>query len=247
MNYLYQITNLINNKIYIGVHTTDNINDGYMGSGTAIKRAIKKYGIENFKKDIMGFFDTRELVLTEEEKIVDAGFVMRADTYNLRTGGIGGFEHINNLPICERPNIKEYKRKVASGEIKVGGTQHWSADSRRKVAEIARHNHIYANTESAANKRKDTFKRIQHSKGEKNSQYGRYWISNIDTKEIKRINSDEIIPVGWVRGKKGKSMKTCWINKDSEEFIINLNVLDKCISDGYNKGRINKKFSVSTL
>ena len=44
--YLYKITNLINNKFYIGVHETDNINDGYMGSGRAIRAAIEKYGKE---------------------------------------------------------------------------------------------------------------------------------------------------------------------------------------------------------
>ena len=51
-HYLYKITNKINNKIYIGIHSTDNLEDGYMGSGKAILRAINKYGKDKFTKDL---------------------------------------------------------------------------------------------------------------------------------------------------------------------------------------------------
>lgn len=40
--YIYKITNTINNKIYIGRHTTENINDGYMGSGRLLVQAQEK-------------------------------------------------------------------------------------------------------------------------------------------------------------------------------------------------------------
>lgn len=249
-NYLYQITNLINNKIYIGVHTTSDLNDGYMGSGTAIKKAIRKYGIENFRKDILNFFETAEEALLAEESVVDSKFILREDTYNIRCGGIGGFEHINCKDKEDRVNIKALRQKIKSGEIKVGGSGRWTDAGREKVVSIARKNQkmatILANTDESKKKRKQTFSDISHSKGKNNSQYGKFWISNIETKEVRRI-TDNNIPDGWVRGKKGKQVKACWVNDGINERIINITELDTYLRDNYNKGRINRESLFRTL
>ena len=58
-HYFYKITNNINGHFYYGVHNTNNINDGYMGSGTRLHYAYKKYGIENFSKEILKYFESR--------------------------------------------------------------------------------------------------------------------------------------------------------------------------------------------
>ena len=42
-HYFYKITNKLNNHYYYGIHSTDNLNDGYMGSGRKLRRAINKY------------------------------------------------------------------------------------------------------------------------------------------------------------------------------------------------------------
>lgn len=85
--YLYQITNLVNGKIYIGIHATYNLNDGYMGSGKRIRAAITKYGLDNFKKIILAYYPTLAAALSAEKEIVTEDFCARADTYNIAVGG----------------------------------------------------------------------------------------------------------------------------------------------------------------
>lgn len=87
-NYVYQITNTVNNRIYVGVHKTNNMNDGYMGSGTLLKRAYAKHGKEKFEKLILKQFSTYNEALLYEAEVVDEDFMRRTDTYNIRTGGM---------------------------------------------------------------------------------------------------------------------------------------------------------------
>ena len=56
---LYKITNLVNGKMYIGQHVTDNLDDGYMGSSKILKHAIKKYGLQCFRKEWLGFYEDK--------------------------------------------------------------------------------------------------------------------------------------------------------------------------------------------
>jgi hypothetical protein len=89
-HYTYQTKNLINGKTYIGVHSTNNLNDGYIGSGINLKKAIKKYGIENFKTEILAFFDTKEEAYEEEKFLIDENWIKSSSNYNLSIGGCGG-------------------------------------------------------------------------------------------------------------------------------------------------------------
>lgn len=87
---IYRITNLANGKMYIGQHTTDNLDDGYMGSGLLITKAIKKYGVQNFRKEWLMFCEDEEELNYMERVYVDQTWVDRSDTYNLRLGGDNG-------------------------------------------------------------------------------------------------------------------------------------------------------------
>ena len=68
---IYKITNLVNGKMYIGQHVTSNLDDGYMGSGKIILCAIKKYGVENFRKEWLGFYEDKKELDYMERVFVD--------------------------------------------------------------------------------------------------------------------------------------------------------------------------------
>ena len=86
-HYFYKITNTINNHFYYGIHSTNDLNDGYMGSGRRLKIAIKKYGIENFSKEIIKFFNNRDELAKYEAEIVTESLVHDPNCYNMIVGG----------------------------------------------------------------------------------------------------------------------------------------------------------------
>ena len=85
--YLYKIVNLINSKYYYGVHTSSQVHDSYNGSGTRLKLAIKKYGVENFEKIILKFFNNVTDMLSAEAELVNDELVLNENCYNIAPGG----------------------------------------------------------------------------------------------------------------------------------------------------------------
>lgn len=85
---VYKITHKETGKIYYGAHRTNNLNEGYMGSGKWIRRAVEKYGKESFFKEILYIFDNEKEMLDMEEKIVGDSVVESCMFYNLKRGGI---------------------------------------------------------------------------------------------------------------------------------------------------------------
>lgn len=98
MFYVYKLINKINNKIYIGVHETDNFNDKYMGSGSLIKKAIKKYGIQSFDKRMLYRTEYKEMAYKLENLLVTKQFINSDKTYNLCIGGYScwGFPYFSD-------------------------------------------------------------------------------------------------------------------------------------------------------
>lgn len=84
---VYLTTNLVNQKIYVGVHSTYNLEDGYLGTGNGIKNAIKKHGKQKFIRQILYYCLTDIDAYEIESQIVDISFIKRMDVYNNITGG----------------------------------------------------------------------------------------------------------------------------------------------------------------
>ncbi len=113
MYYVYKTINKINKKFYIGVHKSNNIeNDDYLGSGILIKKAIEKYGIENFERYILCEFNDRNEAYNLEKELVDKS---NKFSYNLKEGGYGGWDYVNSLGLknCMK-NLEIRKKNIES-------------------------------------------------------------------------------------------------------------------------------------
>ena len=138
MRIIYKITNLINNKIYIGKHSNHTINSTYMGSGIAIKLAILKYGIENFKKDIIEEkFSLIDLNEAETYWIKFYESYKPSIGYNRSLGG-NGFGEYNNMTIesinRRRENqLKTFSSKEFKEKKRINTTNYYQNIENRKL------------------------------------------------------------------------------------------------------------------
>jgi hypothetical protein len=86
-HYLYKITNKVNGKYYIGIHSTDTDDDDYLGSGVGVKRARQKYGDSVFVKEVLAYATTRTELLEMERRAVTQQVVADKASYNMVVGG----------------------------------------------------------------------------------------------------------------------------------------------------------------
>lgn len=266
-HYFYKITNNINNHFYYGVHSTNNLNDGYMGSGKRLHYAYKKYGIENFSKEILKFFNTSKEAYEYEGEIVTEELIKSNECYNMVTGGNGGWKYLNenfrhvkdkdgNYFFVEKEDpriksgelighqrgiIREYMHdhfvakdrnnnfyyvskndpRILSGELVMyaKGTV-LVKDNFGNVFKVNKNDPRYLSGEvklfwcgrkrkkESIEKAKNTYKQINHSQGEKNSQYGTCWIYKFNennvpiNKKIKKEELEKYINQGWNKGRK---------------------------------------------
>lgn len=203
---IYKITNKINGKYYIGKHQTKDLNDGYMGSGKLLKRAIAKYGIESFFKEILFVFDNETEMNNKEKELV----VVSEQTYNLCPGGHGGFGYINKNKLWNTPqrleaakkNIKKAsyvlkRMQLNDKDFKIRFKEKMKITNKKRMLDYG--SHWIGKKHTKETKEKIGKANTIRQKGIKNSQYGTIWIT--DGNDSKKINNGENVPFGWYRGR----------------------------------------------
>lgn len=135
-NYVYITTNMLNSKQYVGSHATDNIDDGYLGSGTYFFNSVKKYGKENFKREFLeecsDILEARKL----EGFYIEKYNTLRPNGYNISPkGGIGfmGAVHSKETKLKQSLSAKNKNPEKCSMFGK-----HHSEETRLKMSESAK-------------------------------------------------------------------------------------------------------------
>lgn len=208
---IYETVNKINGQNYIGKHITDNPNDSYLGSGKYLKRAIKKYGIENFEKTVLFIFDNKEDMDKKEEELVDDVYLNYCKTYNLKLGGQGGFDYVNENGFAKS---KEHF-KIAS-EIRLtkhkGKLKEWSKNGVLAMQKAHKEGRVkYGVSFKDKHHTEETKKRMSEKHmgkhtGKNNPMYGKCWIHNDKENRVVLKTDLDFYDIGntWELGRKMK-------------------------------------------
>lgn len=202
---VYKVTNLVNGKIYVGLHVTKDLDDDYLGSGKQIQAAVKKYGRNNFKREYIKICETPEEMYNLEAEIVNEDFVKSPATYNMKTGGTGSWSHVNsNLAKYREARSKLRKLRNDQGDNPFFDPEWQKKNNSMNNPEIVQMLVKKANSPEAIAKKKATWQQTGRGKAEKNSQFGTCWIthSKLGNKKINKKDLDKFLSLGYTKGRK---------------------------------------------
>ena len=202
-HYIYKTTNLLNGNFYVGMHSTSDLNDGYLGSGVRLTRSIKKYGKENFSIEILEFLPNRKILKEREKEIVNERFIQDENCLNLQLGGGGGFINSNHrqkfFEAAKKTQFQHRPEHAAMGNKAFSEKYHNDEEFRKYYKSRLKPYNWTGRKHKEETKIKIGIVNSEKQKGEKNSQFGTCWITNgFENKKIKK--TDEI-PLGWILGR----------------------------------------------
>lgn len=206
-HYLYKTTNMINGRYYVGMHSTSNLEDGYLGSGKKLRHALNKYGKENFSKEILSYYENREELIKGEIEMITETLINDVNCMNIMLGGRGGFisdEQQKYRSICggNALSLKLKNDKIFLEKFIL------MVSNRMKQFHIL--GKINYNTFDGK-KHKESTKLIMsekaklRTKGESNGSFGTCWINKEGkNKKIKKEDLENYLKDNWNKGRKMK-------------------------------------------
>ena len=210
-HFIYKTTCQVNGKYYYGMHSTDNLDDGYIGSGTKLWHSIRKHGRENFKLEILEFCLDRESLKKREAELITEEMLHDPQCMNLSFGG--GEIRLTKEQYKAR-NLKCQGKRLEKIKSDPDLRQHYSdtmADTNRRFTpeRNRRLNPIRNQRVHLGAKRSQETKDLMSvsGSGEKNSMFGKVWILNEDLKISKRVSKAEVdshLTSGWKLGRRMK-------------------------------------------
>lgn len=205
-HFTYKTVNLINGKYYVGMHSTSNLEDGYLGSGKRFRYSLNKYGKENFKREILEFFENKEKLIEAEINMITEEMLQDPLCMNIMKGGKGGF--IND--------------EVQFKWSQAGGKANWKklkANPKLYALHQKRSSRMFKKTHKLGKINYNTFEGKKHTEETKkklseitkanlkinNGSLNTCWIHNENESiKIKKKELKKYLKQGWIKGRKMK-------------------------------------------
>lgn len=231
---VYKTVNLKNGKYYIGKHSTKDLNDGYLGSGKGINRAIKKYGRGSFNRVIIAIFNSEKEALKYETKIVDENIVKDPKTYNMTTGGMG-WNTKEAKEMCEKYLSDHQKMEIVREKIKKSWQNPERKEKQSKITSLNNKKRWKENKEY-----RELMSKVCSEKSKK------LWECPEFREKICSINRKRLEKL-WQNMEYKKEM--CEMNKGEKNPSSKLKTDDvkkikKLLKEGYTLNKLSKMFNV---
>jgi tRNA U34 5-carboxymethylaminomethyl modifying enzyme MnmG/GidA len=162
-HYVYLTINIINKKLYVGEHSTNNLNDKYIGSGRPLlNSAFKKYGKRNFKKEILEYFNTKEEAFNAQEKYIKQYNTLCPNGYNISPkGGLGIIECFSEETKKKMSEAhkgkklsKEHKLKISLSSKGIKKNPHSESTKQKIINSLKQNAYIQNHKHSKETKKK---------------------------------------------------------------------------------------------
>lgn len=143
-HFVYKTMCLITGKFYIGKHSTNNLNDRYLGSGVRIQRSVKKHGADSHCRAIIALCDSSEQACKREQEIVNDRLLSDPNCLNLTRGGTGGptrqgmrhseeTKQKTSAALMGHTHSDETKKKIGAKSLGRGKGRKLSEEQRQKM------------------------------------------------------------------------------------------------------------------